>query len=135
MLQLEDARQSHFRQFGIFLTTFQHFVITFQVPQIYSRYCRHPSITACVCKSLSAIYNLKLKITFWKRFCYNSSAHLHTKPYLIWMPFSRRIGGTGERTTLAIVMQATFIWLLAICCAIPALIGSHVKVIIPEHNF
>lgn len=46
----------------------------------------------------------------------------------------QRIGGTGERTTLAIVMQAAFIWLLAICCAIPALVGSHVKVIIPDHN-
>lgn len=37
-------------------------------------------------------------------------------------------GGTGKRTTLATVMIAAFIWMLAIICAIPALIGSNVKV-------
>lgn len=37
-------------------------------------------------------------------------------------------GVTGKRTTLTTVMIAAFIWMLAILCAIPALIGSNVKV-------
>lgn len=37
-------------------------------------------------------------------------------------------GVTGKRTTLATVMIAAFIWMLAILCAAPALIGSNVKV-------
>lgn len=39
-----------------------------------------------------------------------------------------KTGGTGKRTTLTTVMQAAFIWMLAIICALPALIGSNVKV-------
>lgn len=37
-------------------------------------------------------------------------------------------GVTGKRTTLVTIMIAAFIWILAIICAIPALIGSNVKV-------
>ncbi|XP_055310999.1 neuropeptide CCHamide-1 receptor-like [Sitodiplosis mosellana] len=39
----------------------------------------------------------------------------------------RGTGVTGKRTTLATVMIAAFIWMLAILCAAPALIGSNVK--------
>lgn len=48
MVQLKMLDNRNFRQFAIFLTTFQHFVITFQAPEIYSRYCRHPSMPLTV---------------------------------------------------------------------------------------
>ncbi|XP_031640624.1 neuropeptide CCHamide-1 receptor-like [Contarinia nasturtii] len=39
----------------------------------------------------------------------------------------RGTGVSGKRTTLATFIIAAFIWMLAIICAIPALIGSNVK--------
>lgn len=41
---------------------------------------------------------------------------------------NRFTGVTGKRSTLVTVMIAAFIWILAILCAVPALIGSNVKV-------
>lgn len=49
-------------------------------------------------------------------------------PQVSDLSFELFTGVTGKRTTLVTFMIAAFIWILAIICAIPALIGSNVKV-------